>query len=73
MSDKTTAVRIPGCPGWLSYGHVSRAAALEDARRHYEREARTAAAALAALERGDATVYHQRGIHRARDRVEVKP
>lgn len=68
-----TRVLIPGTHGWAVHGHVPRGDALEVARMHFREQAREAADALTALEHGNARVFHQYGIVKARNRVELEP
>lgn len=74
MSDAFTEV-VAGAEGVVIgiYGHESYAAAVEQARVHCERQINQAAAQLDAINRGDVQVFHQRGIHVAKGRREVKP
>jgi hypothetical protein len=71
MADARTVVEIPGSSGFAEWGYVTYSEAVEVARKYYEHTLGEAQAALAALDRGDVKVFHQRGITRARNRLEV--
>lgn len=73
MSDKFTAVRIGTGGGLGIWGHTEPAAAIAETRLHYEREAADAIKALAAIDAGDVTVFHQYGPYAMRDRKQVWP
>lgn len=75
MSEKTTQVRVSGRVdyGLLLYDHQDPAEAIEQCRRMHERDAEKAAQALAAMDRGEVEVIHQRGVHVIRDQRHVWP
>jgi hypothetical protein len=54
-------------------GHVSYREAVDQLRNHYSRMLAEASRTLAAIDAGEARVFHQRGIHVVRDRREIPP
>jgi hypothetical protein len=73
MSEKMTAVHVPGGPGFQVRGHVSYEDATGAAEAHYESQLRQATAALEAIRAGTARVTHRRGVYRATDIRAVEP
>jgi hypothetical protein len=73
MSDKFTSIRFNSVPVYATRGHVSYEDAVTEAKQHYQHQLTQADAVLSAIRRGEIQIYHQTGIFRVRNRIEITP
>lgn len=72
-AEKVTEIVVQGNRVVLQrWGHLTRKDAIAALKEHATRQREEAERALVAVARGTVEVYHQRGVHVAHGRVEVK-